>query len=134
MAINAAIIKTSTTLAASGGSDLTLTEIGSAKLGFNKFAPTTDTTEVSRRTFEFSSVAAPVAGGTNTGYGKARRKVTVKIPRDTGGGVYEHEIWELTCAVPVTVTAADQLESRKLVAQTMVDSDFTPFWDVGSLS
>jgi hypothetical protein len=134
MAINASVIKSSTTLGTTGGSDLTLAEIGSAKLGSARFAPTVDTTEVSRRTFEFSSTAAPVAPGSATGYGKARRKITFKIPRDVGGGVYEPAVYDLYTSEPVTTSAADQLEARKLLAQLLFDSDYTGFFDLGGLS
>ncbi len=134
MAINGSVVKAATTLGTTGGTDLTFTEIGGARAGTTRVAPTSDTVAVSRRTAEFTATPAPLAPGSNTGYGKERRVILVRFPREVSTGVYEVATYRVEIAEPVTTTAADQLESRKVVSQMLFDSDFTSFFDSGAQS
>lgn len=134
MAIKTMTIKTGATMAPTGGSDLAFGEIGGARPGTTRIAPTTDTTSVSRRSADFTFTPAPAAAGDPTGYGRDRHVVSYRVPRDVhgDGSLYLPAIYRLEITEPVTSTAAEKNAARLDFVQFATDSEATDFFTVGS--
>jgi hypothetical protein len=134
MAIKTMTIKTGATMGPTGGSDLVFGEIGGARPGTTRIAPTTDTTSVSRRSADFTFTPAPVAAGDPTGYGRDRWVTTYRVPRDVhgDGSVYLPAIYRLEITEPVTTTGTNKTAARTDFVQLVTDSEATDFYTVGS--
>jgi hypothetical protein len=134
MAIKTMTIKTGATMAPTGGSDLVFGEIGGARPGTTRIAPTSDTTSVSRRSADFTFSPAPVAAGDPTGYGRDRWVSTYRVPRDVfgDGSLYLPAIYRLEITEPVTTTGANKTAARTDFVQLITDSEATDFYTVGS--
>jgi hypothetical protein len=123
-----------TTLGTTGGVDQAFAEIAGTRLDAVRVGVTTDTVEQERRTVEFSSIPAPVAPSSATGYGKSGRKLLVRIPIEVATDVWDFIQLKIDATLPVTATAANISATRIMGAQLLFDSELDGFWNSGAKS
>lgn len=131
--INDATIKTgATSVAATGGDDQVLSKIsgeGGITVVFDG-----DTVFESRRTARFTYQDPPVSAGSTTGYGKARRSITLRLPEEVTSGVFEPIIVDIAIRSNSTTSASTMQNARNIAAQLLIGADFDDYYELGDVS
>lgn len=127
MAVASAIKEGATTVAATGGTDVTLVSLG-IQGNKNTLAFSTDTSLATRRYAEFS-VKAPVANPASiTGYTQARCTVLVKFPKSvTDVGIVTNTA-KFELSYDINTTTAEVETYLEQISQLIGTSAFMAFY------
>jgi hypothetical protein len=132
MAINAATpIIGGTYVGPSGGSADTLSAFGSRTEMEAVFDG--DTEYLTRKTALFTQKEPNVSANAPNGYTQARRTVLLKFPLELDNGNRTINTIRIELAVDVEATASEISEYCLLASQTLGDTDFAAFWQLGTL-
>lgn len=69
-----------------------------------------------------------------SGYTHGRNKMILNVPFTTASGIVSIVKATIEIASDVEMTDAERLSNRVLLAQFLVDSDYTEYWDLQSLA
>lgn len=96
-----------------------------------------DATYSTRRTYEFSSVEARINSNSATGYTPLRNKVIARAPISVtvaGNDILVQNQGKIELTFDMSTTTAQKQALRESMAQLLLDSDFTEFWEDGSIA
>lgn len=89
----------------------------------------TDTDSRLRKTIEAkTSISQPSARGAN-GYTQSRSSMDVVFPKSLANGVITKNAGGIYFRFDPETTAAEKLRYRQMLAQLLIDSDYSDFWD-----
>lgn len=133
MALASTIKEGATTVAATGGSDTTLSSLG-VQNGTNTLIFSTDTAVMTQRTAAFYaklSVANPSALG---GFTQSRRKMTLKFPKVKADLTRTMITMEVNVGFDIETTDAEIESYMEQASQMLATTNFLPFWKSGTLA
>ena len=129
MSINAASILIDGTVSTTGGTATSLKTKTNDNSGHRVYLD--DSSDLADQTeITFSTKEAKVKSDAPSGYTQPRNNLFVRIPFTVPStGLVTYRTVKVEFADDIEVTDAQKLSTRVLVAQLLVDSDFTDFWD-----
>lgn len=133
MAIAGAIKEGATTVAASGGTDVTLAGLG-AQNGKNVYLFSTDTSLNTARQAEFGSTMSRANSSSPGGFTQSRRILTYRAPKIKLDGTRVINKIEVTAGFDIETTAAEIETAMEQVGQMVGSAAFLPFWRDGNLN
>lgn len=121
------------TTSTTGGTSTALASKGNTLLRHDLYLD--DASELlNQENFEFT-IQKPVSqAAAPNGWTQARTKVRTLVPLNLDNGNRTINTAIIEIATDVETTAAEKLALREHLAQLLVDSDFTKFWDDQNLS
>jgi len=124
---NSAVLKDGT-VATTGGTSVSLLTKGTSLSQHNLMID--DGAEFQlQATTDFSVKAPKVSASAPNGYTQARTSVFLRQPLLLDNGEYTTCTGSISISVDPEMTDAEKLTMRVYLAQLLVDSDFTDFWD-----
>lgn len=133
MPLSSAIVKTgATAMTPTGGSDKTFTPDGQVVPGGIHLADAAQADFRVRDNIALKS-KVPTLLGDGT-YSKAKRSVTIVMPRLLASGKTVFNLARLEVEVHPEMTAALELDLRMIASQVLADTDFSSYWTAGSLA
>lgn len=81
-----------------------------------------------QRSFTFSVVRPKPDSSNPTKYTQARRKVVMRVPVDLGSGVINVDVCSIEISTGQATSAASILDYRKMLAQSLIDTDLDGFF------
>jgi hypothetical protein len=132
MTINAATpIIGGTYVVPSGGTADALSAFGSRTEMEARFDA--DTEYLTAKTAVFSQKEPAVANSAPNGFTQARRSVLVKFPLELDNGNRTVNTIRIELGVDVEATSAEIAEYCLIASQILGDTDFSAFWQIGTL-
>jgi hypothetical protein len=133
MPLKGAVIKAApTSFTVVGGTDETLSEMGTVIPGGLQLTDNAVTDFYVRPVVTVKAKPATrLADGT---YSRMKNTVTFTLPKVLASGKQELNNMRIEFNVHPETTVAEKLDLRSRVAQLLFDTDFTQFWDAGTLS
>jgi len=132
MAIVGTIKEGATTVAASGGTDVTISSLGIAG-GSNTFIFSTDTANTSRRLGKMSVSLSNVNANSPGGRTQQRNKLRVEFPKVLADGSTSVDFIEISTATHPESTSADVETRLEQVAQLLLPAKMLSFYYSGDL-
>jgi hypothetical protein len=135
MAISGAGIKSGSTtyVVPSDGSAITLAIVGTDLTSCNA-SPTADTSYLTKRVYEFSTVDAKPSVGAPNGYTQQRAKLTFKAPFILVDGNRTVNTIRIEASFDIELTVAEKYELLLHASQVLGDTDFQGFWTALALN
>lgn len=115
----------------SGGTADTLSAFGSRTEVQASFDA--DTEYLTKKDILFSQKEPSVSASAPNGYTQARRTALLKLPLELDNGNRTVNTVRIELAVDIEATAAEIAEYCTLASQVLGDSDFSAFWQIGTL-
>jgi hypothetical protein len=132
MAIASTILEGAATVAASGGTNVTLSSLG-VQNGRNTLIFSTDVGALAQRVAEFNAkLAAPNASSLG-GYSQSRREVLLKFPKVRADLLRTVNTLRITGGFDIETTDAEIESYCEQAAQMLATANFLPYWKTGSL-
>jgi len=88
---------------------------------------------IDQTTLNFSSKDPKVSSGAPNGYTQQRCVCKINIPRTLANGNHTVDTFTLSQSTDPETSAADKASARVLAMNVLNDTDFTSFWDEGSM-
>jgi len=132
VAIASIIKEGATTVAASGGTDVTLSSLG-VQNGRNTLIFSTDVGALAQRIAEFNAKLPTPNAASLGGYSQARREVLLKFPKVRADLVRTVNTLRITGGFDIETTDAEIESYCEQGAQMLGTAAFLPYWKTGSL-
>jgi len=123
---NAGIVTAPSSIAATGGTALNFSSVGSPSKGKVSLIVTADTDLRLRRTIDVSASAPTVNAGAPNGYSQARVQFLFRKPKLLANGKITVNTVSVNFGYDVETTQAEIQELLDVASQMCFDADFTP--------
>lgn len=123
-------LATGATVSSTGGSALTLGVLTNGNNAVTLNVPA-DANKTARK-FSFTSQTFRESTSNPSGFTLGRRQAVLLFPKTLASGLVVIDKLTLLEEISIETTAAEVLDYRKQGAQTLIDTNLTPFWVSGS--
>jgi hypothetical protein len=135
MSLSNAVIKTApTSIATTGGTDLTYASLGNSAPGVLELYVPADTDFRIRRSLTVSIKSPKLSVNAPNGYTQQRVKMLYRKPKLLANGKYTVQTCTVEVAYDIEASQADIQDLIDTGAQLCFDADFTPSFKAASLS
>lgn len=131
MSLQNATLSSGSTVSATGGTTITFNPTGQVITGGLEIVDINAADVRTAKAIVARSRMHTYNQGTQTWSG-GRRNLSLKAPIILADGNMYFPVVRIEIVDHPEMSAADKLEMRKLAAQTLINSNFTAFWDTGS--
>lgn len=132
MSLKNMTIKTGGTIAVTGGTDVTFTDVGSTSPNVLKVQVNADSDYRTRRSISYKIREATVQS--DGSYSKVKRAASITMPFITASGATVFNVLRLELDIHPEAEATLRAQMLSFGAQIFFDTDAADFWSVGSLN
>lgn len=133
MSISSASILLGGTVAASGGTATTFISKGDDPLS-HKVILDDGSSFALQTEVRFSTKEPKVSVDAPNGYTQGRNFVVIQVPKLLANGNYTVNTYKCEISEDIEVSDAERAEAISLLAQMLVDTDYSDFWDKRSVA